>query len=193
MAGTGRETGGQMERWERSEVDEHDMRGTGNVKRQVGQHAATPVQDLDLPGSVGISEPSFATHLQPLTRCHWSKNNHAGHPSISNGMGNTMHKHTLRLFYIYTLHAGPNEHANKVSLTPMNSFWKDTQKHQRQTVPEALFSRWSRGCQDIQLHCRPDRRTDGNQTGGQSRAKPCLMPDEAVKDAVLSFIRTADT
>lgn len=28
------------------------------------------VEDLDLPGSVGISEPSFATHLQPLTRCH---------------------------------------------------------------------------------------------------------------------------
>lgn len=40
------------------------------VKRQVGQQAATQVQDLDLPGSVGISEPSFATHLQPLTRCH---------------------------------------------------------------------------------------------------------------------------
>lgn len=35
-----------------------------------------------------------------------------------------------------------------------------------------------------------DRLTEKNQTGGQSRAKPS---DEAVKDALLSFIRTADT
>lgn len=96
--------------------------GKRRVKRQLGQHAATQVQDLDLPGSVGISEPSFATHLQPLTRCHWSKNNHAGHPSISNGMGNTMHKHTLRLFYIYTLRTGANKHVNQVCHTPKNSF-----------------------------------------------------------------------
>lgn len=33
-------------------------------------HMREQVEDWDLPGSVGISEPSFATHLQPLTRCH---------------------------------------------------------------------------------------------------------------------------
>lgn len=45
----------------------------------------------------------------------------------------------------------------------------------------------------IWLRCRADRQADRDQTGGQSGAKPGPMPDEAVKDAVLSFIRTADT
>lgn len=67
-------------------------------------------KNVYLPGSVGISEPSFAMHLQPLTRCHWSKNNHAGHPSISSGMGNTIH--TLSPFYMYTIHSESNKHAN---------------------------------------------------------------------------------
>lgn len=53
-------------------MTEHEMRGKGKdiFKRQIRQHTGRQVEDLDLPGSVGISEPSFATHLQPLTRCH---------------------------------------------------------------------------------------------------------------------------
>lgn len=38
--------------------------------RTADRHAGEGRFRKDLPGSVGISEPSFATHLQPLTRCH---------------------------------------------------------------------------------------------------------------------------
>lgn len=64
----------QVERWS----DDRGVRKTdskaGERRRGVGrgikESSGRQVEDLDLPGSVGISEPSFATHLQPLTRCH---------------------------------------------------------------------------------------------------------------------------
>lgn len=64
----------QVERWS----DDRGVRKTGSkggerrrgVGRGIKESSGRQVEDLDLPGSVGISEPSFATHLQPLTRCH---------------------------------------------------------------------------------------------------------------------------
>lgn len=57
-------------------------------------------------------------HLQPLTRCHWSKNNLAGHPSISNGVGNSNATHT------YT-----NTHTRCLIVYPLHTRSKTPQKH----------------------------------------------------------------
>lgn len=64
----------------------------------------------------------------------------------------------------------------------------------REQIPsdlsELLVRRPSRGCGTSGRAGEGwERRRDASQTGGQSRAEP----DEAVKDAALSFIRTADT
>lgn len=63
-------------------------------------------------------------------------------------------------------------------------------KNTDEVLPERALLQMIQRLQAIQLHCGTDRRTDRNQTGRQSRVKPS---DEAVKDAALSFIRTADT
>lgn len=63
-----------MERWrDGGEVKERGSkvgRKDRRVERRIKESRGAQVQGFDLPGSVGISEPSFATHLQPLTRCH---------------------------------------------------------------------------------------------------------------------------
>lgn len=61
----------QVERWSDDRGARKTESEVGERRRGVGRGIKErQLEDLDLPGSVGISEPSFATHLQPLTRCH---------------------------------------------------------------------------------------------------------------------------